>query len=123
MESVPYRSFMTGLTKRHPIVVSYTALVRGNATSALGMAKGARDMLSTPPAITSWLSPARMARAATATASMPDPTPDPRPQGDPPVPVAESVSDRSLLRRFRQGQPDAPTELYLRYAREALVAV
>jgi RNA polymerase sigma-70 factor (ECF subfamily) len=29
---------------------------------------------------------------------------------------AEALSDRSLLRRFRSGQPDAATELYLRYA-------
>lgn len=30
---------------------------------------------------------------------------------------ALAPSDRSLLRRFRQGQPDAATALYLRYAR------
>jgi RNA polymerase sigma-70 factor, ECF subfamily len=36
----------------------------------------------------------------------------------------EGVSDRSLLRRFQGGQPDASTELYLRYAERlhALVA-
>jgi len=41
------------------------------------------------------------------------------PGGDP-GPAAgrpgEAISDRSLLRRFRSGQPDAATELYLRYA-------
>jgi RNA polymerase sigma-70 factor (ECF subfamily) len=31
-------------------------------------------------------------------------------------PTATDPSDRSLLRRFRGGQPDAATELYLRYA-------
>jgi RNA polymerase sigma-70 factor (ECF subfamily) len=36
----------------------------------------------------------------------------------------QAVSDRSLLRRLRSGQPDAATELYLRYAErlEALAA-
>ncbi len=29
----------------------------------------------------------------------------------------EDASDRSLVRRFRQGQADAPTRLYLRYAK------
>jgi RNA polymerase sigma-70 factor (ECF subfamily) len=32
------------------------------------------------------------------------------------VPPGTVLSDRSLLRRFRGGQPDAATELYLRYA-------
>jgi len=32
------------------------------------------------------------------------------------APPGTSPSDRSLLRRFRGGQPDAATELYLRYA-------
>jgi RNA polymerase sigma-70 factor (ECF subfamily) len=32
------------------------------------------------------------------------------------VPPDAAPSDRSLLRRFRGGQPDAATELYLRYA-------
>jgi RNA polymerase sigma-70 factor (ECF subfamily) len=34
----------------------------------------------------------------------------------PEVSVDEVISDRSLLRRFQGGQPDASTELYLRYA-------
>jgi RNA polymerase sigma-70 factor (ECF subfamily) len=42
------------------------------------------------------------------------------PEHDEPAPHAdpqpESVSDRSLLRRFRHGQTDASTALYLRYA-------
>jgi RNA polymerase sigma factor (sigma-70 family) len=32
------------------------------------------------------------------------------------APAGTAPSDRSLLRRFRGGQPDAATELYLRYA-------
>ena len=32
------------------------------------------------------------------------------------APADTALSDRSLLRRFRGGQPDAATELYLRYA-------
>ncbi len=51
MESTPYCSFISLLTKRQPMVVSYTALLRLKALSALGMTKGARLMLSTPPAI------------------------------------------------------------------------
>jgi len=39
----------------------------------LGMTKGARLMLSTPPAIIRPASPARIARAAEPTASMPEP--------------------------------------------------
>lgn len=40
-----------------------------------------------------------------------DSLPDGTPQND-----AELASDRSLLRRFRLGQNDAPTQIYLRYA-------
>jgi RNA polymerase sigma-70 factor (ECF subfamily) len=32
------------------------------------------------------------------------------------APASAALTDRSLLRRFRGGQPDAATELYLRYA-------
>jgi RNA polymerase sigma-70 factor (ECF subfamily) len=38
---------------------------------------------------------------------------EPAPQADP---LQEPISDRSLLRRFRRGQADASTALYLRYA-------
>jgi hypothetical protein len=48
-------------------------LSRLKAVVALGMTKGARLMLSTPPAIIRWASPALMARAAMPTASMPEP--------------------------------------------------
>jgi len=65
--------FINGLTKRQPIVVSYTALLRLKALSALGITNGARLMLSTPPAIINSVSPALMARAAMPTASMPEP--------------------------------------------------
>jgi IclR family pca regulon transcriptional regulator len=50
------------------MVVSYTALLRENALSDLGITKGARDMLSTPPAMPISESPARMARAIWPTA-------------------------------------------------------
>lgn len=43
----------------------------------------------------------------------PDPGGTPGPQGPP----GGSASDRSLIRRFRRGQPDASTELYLRYVK------
>ena len=73
MESTPYFSFISLLMKRQPIVVSYTALLRLKAASILGMTKGARLMLSTPPAIIRPASPALMARAAEPTASRPLP--------------------------------------------------
>ena len=60
-------------TKRQPMVVSYTALARLKAVSALGMTNGARLMLSTPPAIIKPASPLRMARAAEPTASRLEP--------------------------------------------------
>ena len=59
--------------KRQPMVVSYTALARLKALSALGITKGARLMLSTPPAIISVASSALMARAAVPRASRPEP--------------------------------------------------
>ena len=73
IESTPNAAFIFGLTKRQPIVVSYTALSRVNALVALGITNGARLMLSTPPAIMSCASPALIARAAMPTASMPEP--------------------------------------------------
>ena len=73
MESTPYFSFISLLMKRQPMVVSYTALLRLKAVSALGMTKGARLMLSTPPAIIRPASPDLMARAALPTASRPEP--------------------------------------------------
>ncbi len=73
MESTPYFSFINLLMKRQPMVVSYTALLRLKADSALGMTKGERLMLSTPPAIIKVASPALMARAAVPMASMPEP--------------------------------------------------
>ena len=73
MESTPYSCFMSGLIKRQPMVVSYTALLRPKALSILGMTKGARLMLSTPPAIINCASPLLMARAALPTASRLEP--------------------------------------------------
>ncbi len=71
--STPHCAFISLLTKRQPMVVSYTALLRLKALSALGMTTGARLMLSTPPAIIRRASPALMARAAEPTASRPEP--------------------------------------------------
>ena len=73
MESTPYFSFINRLTKRQPMVVSSIAACRLKAASALAMTKGARDMLSTPPAIIRLASPAFTARAEVATASRPEP--------------------------------------------------
>jgi RNA polymerase sigma-70 factor (ECF subfamily) len=41
---------------------------------------------------------------------------DPQSREGSPVPSAQPASDRSLLRRLRLGEEDAPTELYFRYA-------
>jgi RNA polymerase sigma-70 factor (ECF subfamily) len=50
-------------------------------------------------------------------------TPEPERSRSPQDPLSpEDVSDRSLLRRFQQGQTDASTELYMRYA-QRLMAV
>ena len=64
---------MSGLTKRQPMVVSSIFALRENADSALPMTNGARDMLSTPPAIMIWVSPHLMARDAGPTASRLEP--------------------------------------------------
>ncbi len=61
---MPYFAFISGLTKRQPMVVSSIFAVRENALSALPITNGARVMLSTPPAIISSASLERMARAA-----------------------------------------------------------
>jgi hypothetical protein len=47
--------------------------LRENALVALGITNGARDMLSTPPAITRSASAVLTARAACTTASIPEP--------------------------------------------------
>jgi len=47
---------------------------------------------------------------------MADDAPPSEPVGPTGAPPGSVPSDRSLLRRFRGGQPDAATELYLRYA-------
>ena len=73
IESIPYCAFICELTKRQPSVVSNTELLRENAESAFGITNGARDIPSTPPAIISSASPARIARAQMPTASMLDP--------------------------------------------------
>ena len=46
--------------------------------------------------------------------------PDPERPEDSDLPEGHPVSDHSLLRRFRQGNADAPSELYLRYASRLL---
>ena len=73
MESMPCSDFILGLTKRQPIVVSKISAWRPKASALLPMTKGARVMLSTPPASMRSASPALMARPAMPTASMPDP--------------------------------------------------
>jgi hypothetical protein len=55
------------------MVVSKMLFVREKAVSAFGITKGARLMLSTPPAIIRSQSPARIARADWPTASIPEP--------------------------------------------------
>ncbi len=62
-----------GLMNRQPSVVSSSFRPRAKAASALAMTYGARDMLSTPPAMTSAISPLPIARAACTTASRLDP--------------------------------------------------
>ena len=64
IESMPYCACIRWLTKRQPMVVSWISTPRWNGASALACTKGARDMLSTPPAITRSASPARIMRAA-----------------------------------------------------------
>ena len=71
--SVPYACCIFGLMNRQPSVVSSSFSPRANAASALAMTYGARDMLSTPPAMTSAISPLPIARAACTTASRLDP--------------------------------------------------
>jgi hypothetical protein len=71
--SMPYFSTMSLLTKRQPIVVSWISMLREKAVSAFGMTKGARLMLSTPPAMMNSASPPRIAQEAIATAFMPEP--------------------------------------------------
>jgi hypothetical protein len=73
IESIPYWAFVSGLTKRQPIVVSSIFAARENALSALASTNGARDMLSTPPAATRDCSPDLIERAAIAIASMLEP--------------------------------------------------
>ena len=55
------------------MVVSYISLLREKASVALPMTKGARVMLSTPPASIRSASPLLIARAAVPTASRPEP--------------------------------------------------
>jgi hypothetical protein len=64
---------MRGFTKRQPSVVSSSFAAREKAASAFPKTNGARDMLSTPPAITSDASPDLIARAAMPIASRLDP--------------------------------------------------
>src|SRR5690242_18997433 len=69
MESVSYFSFIKGFTKRQPIVVSSISAARENAASDFAITKGARDMLSTPPAMIIDAPPELIAREALHTAS------------------------------------------------------
>ena len=73
IESIPYFAFISGFTKRQPMVVSSILAVRENAPTAFASTNGARVMLSTPPAIASAASPHLIARAAMAIASRLEP--------------------------------------------------
>ncbi len=73
MVSTPYNSLSLGLMKRQPMVVSSIFWLRPKALSDLPITYGARLMLSTPPAITKFASPALIARAAIAMASSEEP--------------------------------------------------
>ena len=73
IESIPYLAFVSGLTKRQPRVVSSIFAARENALSALASTKGARDMLSTPPAMTNDCSLDLIERPAIAIASRLEP--------------------------------------------------
>ena len=71
--SVPCSASMRGLMKRQPMVLSWTSAWREKALVGLGITRGARLMLSTPPAIARSSCPAAMPRAALAIASSPEP--------------------------------------------------
>jgi hypothetical protein len=103
MESTPYWAFINALTKRQPIVVSCTALPREKADSALGITKGARLMLSTPPAIISVASPDLMARAAVPTASSPEP--HSRLTVEPGTPMGKPASKADMRATLRLSSP------------------
>ena len=65
---------MRGLVNRHPIVVSAeSGAARGYADSGFRVTHGARDMLSTPPAMNTSPSPHRMACPALTTDCSPEP--------------------------------------------------
>src|SRR6266478_571457 len=51
MASTPYCCFISGLTKRQPMVVSKISALRWKASLALPITSGARVIDSTPPAI------------------------------------------------------------------------
>ena len=73
MASTPYFAFISGLTKRQPMVVSSIFAERENAESDFASTKGARVMLSTPPAMASEISPVLIALAIMPTALSPEP--------------------------------------------------
>ncbi len=102
MESTPYCAFISGLMKRQPMVVSKISAERENASGALPITNGARVMDSTPPAMASSISPARIARPAAPTASRPE--------------RAEPV-EREAGNRFRQARQQQ------RHARDVAVVL
>ena len=72
--SVPWSSFMRGLTNRQPSVESKAVTSpRAKASRALPITRGARDIDSTPPAMIRSASPVEMARAPSTTACSPEP--------------------------------------------------
>ena len=64
----PSRSFIFGLTRRQPSVVSATSAAAAHGRGLLGRTIGARVIDSTPPATTTSASPLRICWAAEATA-------------------------------------------------------
>src|ERR1700733_8382121 len=71
--SIPYFVNMAGFGKRQPMVLSSNFKFREKAVSDFPNTKGARDILSTPPAMTTSTSPLFMHRAALITASRLEP--------------------------------------------------
>ena len=71
---VPYSASIFGFTKRQPSVLSaIMTSPRGNAAVGFAITSGARDIDSTPPAISRSASPTAIARAPSPTAIRPEP--------------------------------------------------
>ena len=101
---VPCSASIFGFTNRQPSVLScMVTSPRGNASLALAITSGARDIDSTPPAITSSASPAAMARAPAITASRPEP--HSRLTVAPGTPTGSPASSRLMRATLRLSSP------------------